>query len=84
MPDIEEVITALIAAFALLGFIGFLGEFVPIINEIPYLFSIPHYVFTLLGNFIDQYVAIGAGIWAAIIEIIIAVLFAYISYEVGM
>ena len=84
MVDIEEIIPALIALFAVLGFIGFLGEFILIINEVPYLFSVPHYCFTTLGGFIDQYVVLGVNIWAVILEVIIAILFAYISYEVGM
>ncbi len=82
--DIEEVIPALIALFGALGFIGFLGNFFPVINEIPYVFSGPHHIFTLLGSFIDQYVAFGSEMWAVILELAITIIFALISYHVGM
>lgn len=83
MVDIEEAIPALIAVFGVLGFIGFLGEFFPVINSIPFLFSGPHYVFTLLGSLLEQFVAIGPSIWAAIFEVAVIAIFAFISYQIG-
>ncbi len=81
--DPEEVITLLIALFGLLGFLGFLSAYIPALTMVPYLFSIPHYLFGLLGGLINSYVAIGALMWTVLLEIGIFGLFCLISYKVG-
>lgn len=81
--DPEELILALIALFGALGLIGFLGSYIPIINVVPFIFSLPHQAFLFIAGFIDPLFTIGVTWWAVILELLVAIIFAFISYKVG-